>query len=81
MMRACHKHGVPYTIENPRSSYFWGYPAIREVMEEFTTFEVDFQACMFGSRRDKWTRLVTNREEFLELSVPCDGSHEHDPWG
>ena len=35
----------------------------------------------FGSTRDKKTRLVTNRKEFLELNVKCDKSHSHEGWG
>ena len=68
-------------MENPESSHFWQFPDGRVIIEEHELIKVDFHACMFGSTRDKKTRLVTNRKEFLELSVKCDGSHTHEGWG
>ena len=77
----CHRLGVAFTIENPSGSCMWAYPAIEKAMESINTIDVDLQACMFGSKRDKWTRIVTKRKEFQVLGVACDKSHKHDPWG
>ena len=81
IMRKCHEFDIPFTVENPTNSYMWDTVDIREAMEDLQTFNVDLHACMFGSDRNKKTRLVTNKREFLELAITCDGSHEHRPWG
>ena len=81
IMLECHRLGVAFTIENPSGSYMWAYPAIEKAMESINTIDVDLQACMFGLKRDKWTRLVTNRKEFQVLGVACDKSRKHDPVG
>ena len=81
IMRACHDEKIQFTVENPRSSYMWNYPAIEKAMEDLWTRDVDFQACMYGAKRDKWTRLVTNEKGFCRMAKVCDGSHKHEPWG
>ena len=50
---------------------------IGEAMEDLETFDVDFQACMYGSIRNKWIRLVASREDFLQLLKECDGKRLH----
>ena len=77
----CTRLGVTYTIENPTGSYMWDYPHIRNAIEETGAIKIDFQACMWGSKRDKWTRFVTNSDDFRALEKKCDKSHEHAPWG
>jgi len=80
-MYECDEWKIPFTVENPRGSYIWSFPDVRRAMEDIETYNVDFQACMYGAKRDKWTRLVTNEKHFTKLAVKCDGSHEHEPWG
>ena len=85
IMTTCHDKSIPFTVENPRKSHMWNYPAIATAINDIETWEVDFQACMYPDpgrdRRDKWTRLITNNATFKSLAVECDGKHEHAPWG
>ena len=44
--------------------------------------EVQFQHCMFGGDRDKWTSIFfAPRGMLTSLSRVCDRSHSHAPWG
>ena len=67
------------TIENPTRSWLWELPIIMALLE--CCFFVYLHACMFGGARKKKTSLLTNEPMFETLSVFCDGSHEHAPWG
>ena len=49
-MKGCHKRNIPFTIENPKNSYFWYIPVIEHTMNEIQTIEVDLQACMYGAQ-------------------------------
>ena len=46
--------------------------------------DVDFQACAWGARRDKWTRLRCSGQGLLHLAKRCPGvgpGHRHAAWG
>jgi len=77
----CLASGRLFCIENPRGSWLWSLPRYKQLLLDKRIFVVDFQACMFGSDRPKWTRLVTNCAEIAELAVKCDNSHIHSEWG
>ena len=47
--------GLLATMENPSNAYFWMTCWVRELLPKVTTFETNFQVCMFGGSRDKWT--------------------------
>jgi len=36
---------------------------------------------MMNANRDKWTRILANFEEISAMSIACDKSHRHAPWG
>lgn len=67
------------TIENPTRSWLWELPIIAMLYRY--CFFIHLHACMFRGMRKKKTSLLTNKTEFQALSVFCDGSHEHAPWG
>ena len=77
----CVQRGVMATMENPRGSYLWMIPCVLELMRIYPLFATDFQACMYGSSRDKWTRIVASFEEITQLDAACDRSHKHLGWG
>ena len=77
----CHAKGVLWSCENPRSSWYWLTPNIASLTACEGVKVTHFQACMHGSERDKWTRLVHNIPEMCSLALVCDSLHTHAPWG
>ena len=55
-------------------------PVAGRLLDSLGVRPVVFQACMYGSTRAKWTRLVTNCSNFRSLARTCDGKPEHEPW-
>eukprot|EP00435_Cladocopium_sp_Y103_P037698 s2538_g10.t1 len=72
--------GILATMENPRSSYFWVTCWVLPVLRTQKVWHCDFQMCMYGSKRDKWTRLLANLSTVTNLSICCDRSHTHEGW-
>ena len=68
-------------VENPRNSLFWFVTAWVEMTAAQSLHYQDHQACMYGSKRPKFTRLCANFEQVCTISALCDGRHEHEPWG
>ena len=77
----CISRGVLATMENPRGSYLWIIPFVLELMRAHHLFATDFQACMYGSMRDKWTRVIASFPEICQMDATCDRSHKHLGWG
>jgi len=73
--------GILVTMENPKSSYFWLTKWVLALMRAWDIFCADFQVCMLGGTRDKWTRIVGNFPGLLALNIACDRRHTHEPWG
>eukprot|EP00435_Cladocopium_sp_Y103_P038332 s3870_g10.t1 len=73
--------GVLVTLENPRNSYFWLACWLLAVMRKIPVFFGDFQVCMLGGNRDKWTRIMASFPAIESLNIRCDHSHTHQPWG
>ena len=72
--------GVLATVENPKNSYFWQTDWFLRVMRTCRIFVADFQVCMSGGSRNKWTRLVASFPQIQQLNIACDHSHQHEPW-
>ena len=78
--------GASVSTENPRNSYFW------QIMEFFAKQNswvlkiwhslVDniSQACMYGSKHDKWTTIRATSGLYNDIRKECDGKHSHDSW-
>ena len=41
----------------------------------------EHQACAYGGKRPKWTRLAANFPQVATISKTCPGNHQHAPWG
>ena len=50
-------------------------------MRIYPLHATDFQACMYGSTRDKWTRIVASFPEIVQMDAVCDRKHSHSGWG
>ena len=70
---------IPFTIENPTSSWLWDLPCMAALVEacEF----VDFHNCAYGGGRKKATSFLTNHAAFQLLARECPGDHQHEAWG
>lgn len=67
----CHHNGIFWSIENPRSSRLWEFPAILNVMSLQGVHCVDFPMCAYKQNFKKPTRILTNCPELLELHREC----------
>eukprot|EP00435_Cladocopium_sp_Y103_P017478 s2311_g4.t1 len=79
--RACHAHGVLFSIENPARSFFWQTTHVLQFLADVPHFCIRLHHCMFGSARRKYTLLVHNVPTLQELAIECDNSHPHEPCG
>lgn len=61
--RECLKLGIPFIIENPRSSRLWLLPPMQALMNCRDVEVVDVDFCMMGTRWKKPTRLVIGHGE------------------
>ena len=80
-IKRCLLRGTLFALENPRGSWLWSLEEFAALLKDERVFIVDFQACMHGGERPKWTRLITNCRELQDLALECDGAHQHAPWG
>ena len=80
--------GALVTIENPVRSWLWPLLAVLVKAHGSKAFadwffqlqDYDFDACVFGSRRAKATRIKGSPSVFEGLSLSCDQSHIHLSW-
>eukprot|EP00435_Cladocopium_sp_Y103_P071499 s101_g37.t1 len=77
----CIVRGVLATMENPRGSYLWVTEYVLALMPIYPLYATDFQACMYGSMRDKWTRIVASFPEIVQMDATCNRQHQHLCWG
>ena len=69
------------SCENPRNAYIWFLKEWVVLLADPRLEINDHQVCMFGGRRDKWSRWVATKQLFTSMRVACDGKHKHAPWG
>ena len=81
VFRSAADRGILVTMENPRNSYLWQTPYVLDLQRHVPTAKADFQVCMFGGSRDKWTSILANFPHISQMSICCDGNHRHAAWG
>ena len=80
--------GALITIENPVRSWLWPLLAVLVKSQGSKAFsdwffslqDYDFDACMFGARRAKATRIKGSPSVFDGLQISCDNNHPHLSW-
>ena len=77
----CCRRGKLFVCENPKDSLFWQVTPWLE--REFLHLECEqvHQACAYGSKRPKWTKLVANFPLIHRINKTCPGDHAHKAWG
>ena len=73
--------GVLTTMENPSNSYFWLTCWVKVLQSQIETFQTDFQVCMYGGSRDKWTKILSNFQLIQGMDIKRNRQHEHAAWG
>eukprot|EP00435_Cladocopium_sp_Y103_P023913 s2204_g5.t2 len=81
VMEPCCSLEILCMVENSRNSLFWFVTVWDEMECLRKLYFQDHQACAYGSKRPKCTRLCANFEQVHTISGTCDGQHEHEPWG
>ena len=81
LLDECCRLGKLFMVENPCNSLFWFTTAWVEAAYAQQLFFQDHQACAYGSKRPKWTRLGANFPEVETISAIYPGNHQHEPWG
>ena len=71
----CLDHDKTFSIENPTNSLLWKLPCYQQLRADPRIHICKFDACMWGSKRDKKTAFVTNLPELQVLRKDCDGKH------
>ena len=77
----CHIKGILVTMENPSSSIFWLTEPVLKLLNRVELSYTNFQVCMYGGSRPKWTQIAPNFENITEMDLACDKGHKHLPWG
>ena len=77
----CLGRKIPFVIENPKNSYFWDLPEVKQLLEQAGVEDVIYQACMHGGARPKRTQLLGTLPGSRQLALLCDGGHQHEAWG
>ncbi len=81
LFKSAARRGLLVSMENPKNSYFWITKWVISLMCEVSLFGTDFQVCMLGGDRDKWTKIVANYPEISQMDIKCDKRHPHASWG
>ena len=76
----CKQHSIPFSIENPASSFYWFYPGMEQCKVDCDLEDVEFDGCMHGGSRARLCRWRATAGMLSDLAVLCDGSHQHKPW-
>ena len=78
---------ISISIENPKNSLFWKCSFVREFLDSLPQFHIcEFQHCMHGGKRDKFTHWLScnprelERDMFEALHLLCDRQHQHASW-
>lgn len=81
LLEACCSLGKLFMVENPRNSLFWFTTAWADASSAHHLFFAEHQACTYGGKRPKWTRLGANFPQVETIAATCPGNHVHEPWG
>eukprot|EP00438_Fugacium_kawagutii_P034634 Skav232689 [mRNA] locus=scaffold2892:36534:39881:+ [translate_table: standard] len=77
LIETCIDYGIPYALENPRSSRLFHFQPILQAISRGPHYVVDFDMCMYGEPYMKRTRLVTSEKWLRALGRTCNHS-SHD---
>ncbi len=78
----CTQIGVPWVIENPRSSLIWQMPSLKKLATKSKAEFSRYDSCQFGTDWQKPTVLMVYGNPLLKINqVRCDPTKTGDPDG
>lgn len=79
VIRRCNSHGIPYALENPRSSKLFMFEPLVMSICQGPNQAVDFEMCQFGEPYQKRTRIITSVGWLNHLARRCNHK-THSTW-
>ena len=77
ILHACHKHHVPWILENPHSSKLWMIPQCQALVDDYKAQPSVVDFCAYGTRWRKRTTLLSGHIDPADLdrlaSRSCQG--------
>ena len=80
VIKFCHAHGILWSLENPKTSYFWILDIIAELFLLPDVFDYLFQQCCHGGDRPVWRRWLSSAKALQVLVANCQNDHPHKPF-
>ena len=79
VINMCNKLGIPYALENPRTSKLFYFEPIMRAYTSAKWYVVDFDMCQYGEPYQKSTRIITSFAPLKRLARKC-GHARHTTW-
>eukprot|EP00438_Fugacium_kawagutii_P020747 Skav227424 [mRNA] locus=scaffold1986:83849:88250:+ [translate_table: standard] len=77
VIKRCIANGIPYALENPRTSKLFLFPHLLRAVASGPFNFVDWEMCQYGEKYKKSTRIVTSVDWLQSLCKRCHHrSHE-----
>ena len=77
MIRACLRHHVFVSLENPQTSRLWQFGPIRDLFKIRGMSFLTLHMCAFNQPYKKPTSILTNMSWLCALQRRCSGGHVH----
>ena len=77
VVRLCSSMGIPWSMENPKSSRIWHFEPVATLFALPGAFAADLDMCAFGSVYKKPTRILTDVQNLSKLCQCCPRNHKH----
>ena len=77
MIRACLRHHVFVSMENPQTSRLWQFGPIRDLFKIRGMFFLTLHMCAYNQPYKKPTSILTNIPGLRALQKRCSGGHVH----
>ena len=78
VIEVCTSLGIPWAVENPKSSRLWKIPRAVKIFEKSRSLDVCFPLCSYGTSYQKWTRIRTTYAPLGDLASSCHCVIQHD---
>ena len=80
-LRQCTVQNIPWSVENPTSSYLWDIPCFVELIANTPSQFYNYDTCAWGSSRKLRRSFLSTLREMSGIQASCPGNHEHAPFG